>query len=392
MEHKAIEKSKNASNLDLRPGLEGVPVTQSAICDIDGNQGELNYRGYPIAELAAKSSFLETTYLLIWGELPSANQLREFEEAIQMHRRLSFRVRDMMKCFPASGHPMDALQSSAASLGLFYSRRAIDDPEYIYDAVVRLIAKIPTMVAAFQLIRKGEDPIRPRDDLPYSANFLYMLTEREPDPLAARVFDRCLILHAEHSLNASTFSARVTASTLTDPYAVIASAVGTLAGPLHGGANEDVIAMLEEINSPDKAKEYLQRAIAKKSKIMGFGHREYKVKDPRANLLQSFAEDLFARFGTDAMYEVAKAVENEASPLLGPKGIYPNVDFYSGLVYRKLGIPRDLFTPIFAISRVAGWLAHWREQLSANRIFRPTQIYTGAKTRTWIALDERAKN
>ena len=392
MEHKAIENSNNTTNLVLRPGLEGVPVTQSAICDIDGNQGELNYRGYPIAELAAKSSFLETTYLLIWGELPSANQLREFEEAIQMHRRLSFRVRDMMKCFPASGHPMDALQSSAASLGLFYSRRAIDDPEYIYDAVVRLIAKIPTMVAAFQLIRKGEDPIRPRDDLPYSANFLYMLTEREPDPLAARVFDRCLILHAEHSLNASTFSARVTASTLTDPYAVIASAVGTLAGPLHGGANEDVIAMLEEINSPDKAKEYLQRAIAEKSKIMGFGHREYKVKDPRATLLQSFAEDLFARFGTDAMYDVAKAVENEASPLLGPKGIYPNVDFYSGLVYRKLGIPRDLFTPIFAISRVAGWLAHWREQLSANRIFRPTQIYTGAKTRTWIALDERAKN
>lgn len=392
MEHKAIENSKNTSSLVLRPGLEGVPVTQSAICDIDGNQGELNYRGYPIAELAAKSSFLETTYLLIWGELPSANQLREFEEAIQMHRRLSFRVRDMMKCFPASGHPMDALQSSAASLGLFYSRRAIDDPEYIYDAVVRLIAKIPTMVAAFQLIRKGEDPIRPRDDLPYSANFLYMLTEREPDPLAARVFDRCLILHAEHSLNASTFSARVTASTLTDPYAVIASAVGTLAGPLHGGANEDVIAMLEEINSPDKAKEYLQRAIAEKSKIMGFGHREYKVKDPRATLLQSFAEDLFARFGTDAMYDVAKAVENEASPLLGPKGIYPNVDFYSGLVYRKLGIPRDLFTPIFAISRVAGWLAHWREQLSANRIFRPTQIYTGPKTRTWIALDERAKN
>lgn len=235
MEHKAIENSKNTTNLVLRPGLEGVPVTQSAICDIDGNQGELNYRGYPIAELAAKSSFLETTFLLIWGELPSASQLRDFEEAIQMHRRLSFRVRDMMKCFPASGHPMDALQSSAASLGLFYSRRAIDDPEYIYDAVVRLIAKIPTMVAAFQLIRKGEDPIRPRDDLPYSANFLYMLTEKEPDPLAARVFDRCLILHAEHSLNASTFSARVTASTLTDPYAVIASAVGTLAGPLHGG-------------------------------------------------------------------------------------------------------------------------------------------------------------
>ncbi len=294
-----------------------------------------------------------------------------------------------MKCFPASGHPMDALQSSAASLGLFYSRRAIDNPKYIYDAVVRLIAKIPTMVAAFQLIRKGQDPIQPRDDLPYSANFLYMLTEREPDPLAARVFDRCLILHAEHSLNASTFSARVTASTLTDPYAVIASAVGTLAGPLHGGANEDVIAMLEAVKDPQNAKAYLERAIGAKQKIMGFGHREYKVKDPRAKLLQTFAEDLFARFGTDNMYEIAKAIEEAAIPLLGPKGIYPNVDFYSGLVYRKLGIPKDLFTPIFAISRVSGWLAHWREQLSANRIFRPTQIYTGHKKRTWKALDER---
>ncbi len=392
MEEKAIDNTKETKNLVLRPGLEGVPVTQSAICDINGNDGELTYRGYPIAELAAKSSFLETTYLLIWGNLPTAQQLRDFENAIQMHRRLSFRVRDMMKCFPASGHPMDALQSSAASLGLFYSRRAIDNPDYIYDAVVRLIAKIPTMVAAFQLIRKGQDPIQPRDDLPYSANFLYMLTEREPDPLAARVFDRCLILHAEHSLNASTFSARVTASTLTDPYAVIASAVGTLAGPLHGGANEDVIAMLEEINLPEKARIYLQNAIAKKHKIMGFGHREYKVKDPRASLLQNFAEDLFARFGKDEMYDVAKAVEQEASPLLGPKGIYPNVDFYSGLVYRKLGIPRDLFTPIFAISRVAGWLAHWREQLSANRIFRPTQIYTGEKIRTWQALEERTKS
>ncbi|KGG16777.1 MULTISPECIES: citrate synthase [unclassified Prochlorococcus] len=389
MEHESIENLENKSTAILRPGLEGVPVAQSAICDINGTKGELKYRGYPIAELAAKSSFLETTYLLIWGELPSSQELRDFENAIQMHRRLSFRVRDMMKCFPATGHPMDALQSSAASLGLFYSRRAIDDPEYIYDAVVRLIAKIPTMVAAFQLIRKGQDPIQPRDDLPYSANFLYMLTEREPDPLAARVFDRCLILHAEHSLNASTFSARVTASTLTDPYAVIASAVGTLAGPLHGGANEDVIAMLKEINSPDQAKSFLTNAINQKSKIMGFGHREYKVKDPRATLLQSFAEDLFARFGKDEMYDIAKAVEEQASPLLGPKGIYPNVDFYSGLVYRKLGIPRDLYTPIFAISRVAGWLAHWREQLSTNRIFRPTQIYTGEKTRTWKPLEER---
>ena len=377
------------TGIELRPGLDGVPATQSAICDIDGQQGLLTYRGFPIAELATNSSFLETAFLLIWGELPTRDQLAGFEHQVQMHRRVSFRVRDMMKCFPATGHPMDALQSSAASLGLFYSRRAIDDPQYIYDAVVRLIAKIPTMVAAFQLIRKGQDPIQPRDDLAYSANFLYMLTEREPDPLAARIFDRCLILHAEHSLNASTFSARVTASTLTDPYAVVASAVGTLAGPLHGGANEDVLAMLEQIGTPENAGAYLDDAIAAKRKIMGFGHREYKVKDPRAVILQTLAEEMFARFGHDALYDVARAVEQEAESRLGAKGIFPNVDFYSGLVYRKLGIPRDLFTPVFAISRVAGWLAHWREQLGANRIFRPSQIYSGSEPRAWIPINER---
>ncbi|EAR17442.1 citrate synthase [Synechococcus sp. W2B2] len=377
------------TGLVFRPGLEGVPATQSSICDIDGQAGKLSYRGYAVDDLSSHCSFLETTYLLIWGELPSPQQLRDFEQEVQMHRRVSFRVRDMMKCFPSDGHPMDALQSSAASLGLFYSRRAIDDPQYIYDAVVRLIAKIPTMVAAFQLIRKGQDPIQPRDDLAYSANFLYMLMEREPDPLASRIFDRCLILHAEHSLNASTFSARVTASTLTDPYAVVASAVGTLAGPLHGGANEDVLAMLDEIGTADRAADYLDAAMASKRKVMGFGHREYRVKDPRAVILQVLAEELFARFGHDEMYDVARALEAAAECRLGPKGIFPNVDFYSGLVYRKLGIPRDLFTPVFAIARVAGWLAHWREQLGANRIFRPSQIYTGQSMRQWSPLEDR---
>ena len=372
-----------------RPGLEGVPATQSAICSIDGNRGLLTYRGYPLEQLAQNSSFLETAYLLIWGELPTIFQLRDFEHEVQMHRRVSFRIRDMMKCFPATGHPMDALQASAASLGLFYSRRALYDPQYIIDAVVRLIAKIPTMVAAFQLIRKGQDPIQPREDLPYAANFLYMLTEREPDALAARIFDACLILHAEHSLNASTFSARVTASTLTDPYAVVASAVGTLAGPLHGGANEDVLDMLDEIGSVEGVDSWLDRAIAQKQKIMGFGHREYRVKDPRAVILQGLAEELFQRFGHDSMYEVARRLEAVAADRLGPKGIYPNVDFYSGLVYRKLGIPRDLFTPIFAIARTAGWLAHWREQLGANRIYRPSQIYTGSVERAWVPLDQR---
>ena len=373
----------------FRPGLEGVPATQSAICDIDGLKGILSYRGYAVDDLAAQSSFLETAYLLVWGSLPTASQLEDFQQEVQMHRRVSFRIRDMMKSFPSAGHPMDALQSSAASLGLFYSRRALDNPEYIYGAVVRLIAKIPTMVAAFQLIRKGQDPIQPRDDLPYAANFLYMLTEREPDPLAARIFDACLILHAEHSLNASTFSARVTASTLTDPYAVVASAVGTLAGPLHGGANEDVLEMLAQIGTEDRVEAWLDQAMAQKQKIMGFGHREYKVKDPRAVILQQLAEQLFDQFGHDPMYDLARKLEAVAAERLGPKGIYPNVDFYSGLVYRKLGIPEDLFTPIFAIARVAGWLAHWKEQIGANRIYRPSQIYTGPSGLHWQPLSER---
>ena len=379
-------------SIGFRPGLEGIPATQSAISDIDGTLGILSYRGYNIADLAANSSFLETAYLLIWGTLPDPESLRAFQHNVQMHRRVSFRIRDMMKCFPASGHPMDALQASAASLGLFYSNRALDDPDYISEAVVRLLAKIPTMLAAFQLIRRGQDPIQPREDLPYASNFLYMLTEQEPDPLAARIFDACLVLHAEHTLNASTFSARVTASTLTDPYAVVASAVGTLAGPLHGGANEDVLLMLEEIGTEDRVEAYLNKAIAEKRKVMGFGHREYRVKDPRATILQKLAEQLFDRFGHDRMYDVARRFESLATERLGPKGIFPNVDFYSGLVYRKLGIPTDLFTPVFAIARAAGWLAHWREQLGANRIYRPTQIYTGVANRAWLPLEQRSSN
>jgi citrate synthase len=284
---------------------------------------------------------------------------------------------------------MDALQASAAALGLFYSRRALDNPEYIRSAVVRLLAKIPTMVAAFKLIRTGNDPVTPRDDLDYSANFLYMLTEEEPDPLAAKIFDVCLTLHAEHTINASTFSAMVTASTLTDPYAVVASAVGTLAGPLHGGANEDVISMLRDIGSVQNVRPYLDGLLESKSKIMGFGHRVYKVKDPRATILQEMAEQLFDKFGHDKYYDIALELEKAVEEKLAHKGIYPNVDFYSGLVYRKLGIPIDLFTPIFAISRVAGWLAHWKEQLAANRIFRPTQIYTGDHNISYTPIEER---
>jgi len=374
---------------EYRPGLEGIPATQSSISYVDGQNGILEYRGIRIEDIARSSSFLESTYLLIWGGLPTDQALKEFEHQVQYHRRLKYRIRDMMKCFPESGHPMDALQACAAALGLFHSRRELEDPAYVQNAVVRLIAKIPTMVAAFKMMRKGNDPVQPRDDLGYAANFLYMLNEQEPDPLAARIFDVCLCLHAEHTINASTFSAMVTASTLTDPYAVVASAVGTLAGPLHGGANEEVIAMLKEIGSVDNVRPYISDRIAKKEKIMGFGHRVYKVKDPRAVILQGLAEQLFAKVGRDDYYDIALELELVVEEKLGHKGVYPNVDFYSGLVYRKLGIPTDLFTPIFAIARVAGWLAHWKEQIGKNRIFRPTQIYEGPHEQSYIPIEKR---
>lgn len=375
---------------EFKPGLEGVPATQSSISFVDGQKGVLEYRGINIEELAIKSSFLETAYLLIWGALPSKAELEAFEHEIRYHRRIKYRIRDMMKCFPETGHPMDALQASAAALGLFYSRRALPNPTYIREAVVRLLAKIPTMVAAFQLMRNGNDPVQPRDDLDYSANFLYMLNEREPDPLAAHVFDVCLTLHAEHTINASTFSAMVTASTLTDPYAVVASAVGTLAGPLHGGANEEVIEMLETIGSVENVRGYVEQCVEYKQKIMGFGHRVYKVKDPRATILQGLADKLFEKFGRDTYYDIAVKLEEVVAEKLGHKGIYANVDFYSGLVYRKMGIPTDLFTPVFAIARVAGWLAHWKEQLEQNRIYRPTQIYTGTHSSPYIPIEERS--
>lgn len=374
---------------EYKPGLEGIPAAQSSISYVDGQKGILEYRGIRIEELASKSTFLETAYLLIWGELPTQEELAAFKNEIRYHRRIKYRIRDMMKCFPETGHPMDALQASAAALGLFYSKRALDNPAYIREAVVRLLAKIPTMVAAFQMMRKGNDPVRPNDELDYATNFLYMLNEREPDPLAAHIFDVCLTLHAEHTINASTFSAMVTASTLTDPYAVIASAVGTLAGPLHGGANEEVIAMLEEIGSVENVRPYLDDCLERKTKIMGFGHRVYKVKDPRATILQDLAEQLFEKFGHDKYYEIAVELERAVEEKLSHKGIYPNVDYYSGLVYRKLGIPTDLFTPVFAIARVAGWLAHWKEQLAENRIFRPTQIYTGSHEGQYIPIEQR---
>jgi citrate synthase len=284
---------------------------------------------------------------------------------------------------------MDALQAAVAALGMYYPGRNVQDFDNNYWSAVRLVAKLPTIVAAWARLRRGDDVIPPRDELGFSDNFFYMLTETIPPPVWADIFDDCLILHAEHTMNASTFTGLVTASTLADPYTVVASSVGALKGPLHGGANEEVVQMLKDIGSADQARHYVEEQVRKKKKLMGFGHRVYKVKDPRATILQNLCDTLFKTCGTSPLYSIALAVEQAAGETLQGKAVYPNVDFYSGIIYDKMGIDTDLFTPIFAMARVSGWLAHWLEQLRENKLFRPDQIYAGEHNRPYVPVDQR---
>jgi citrate synthase len=378
------------SQIELRPGLADVPVAESAVSYIDGKNARLEYRGIAVEILATQSCFEETSYLLLKGELPSQKQLADFDDQLRHHRRIKFRLNDLLKCLPENGHPMYALQAAVAAMGMFYPSRDVTNAQSNWESVVRLMAKLPTVVAAFHRIRFGDEPISPRDDLDHAANFYWMLFEKEPSAAVRKVIDACLILHAEHTMNASTFSGRVTASTLANPYSVISAAIGTLTGPLHGGANEEALDMLEEVGSIPNVRKWCEDAIANKKKIMGFGHRVYKVKDPRATVLQDLAERMFIDCGKPAQYDLAVEMEKVMAEKLGPKGIYPNVDFYSGIVYQSLGIPRDLFTPIFAIARVAGWLSHWLEQLQGNRIYRPEQIYVGKRDAAYVPLAQRA--
>lgn len=371
------------------PGLEGVPIMESQVGFIDGQKGVLEYRGISIEELAEKSTYEEVASLLLWGKLPTRQELEKFDHELRTHRRVKYRIIDLLKSFPETGHPMDALQSVVAALGMFYPARDVADQEQNYWSIVRLIAKLPTIVAAFERMRHGDEPVKPRDDLSHAANFLWMLTEKEPDPLEARIMDVCLILHAEHTMNASTFSGLVVGSTLADPYTMVSSAIGALAGPLHGGANEQALRMFREIETVENVRPFIEAKLKAKAKIMGVGHRVYKVKDPRAFSLQGLAKHLFEQKGEHPLYKVAQEVEKVIGDHVGQKGIASNVDFYSGVVYDKLGIPIDQFTPIFAIARVAGWLAHWLEQLPNNRIFRPTQIYTGKHAEPYVSVEQR---
>jgi citrate synthase len=383
---------------DFLPGLEGVAATKSAISFIDGEQGLLSYRGYPLEILAENSSFEETTLLLLDGELPSATDLAGFTKKLRSHYRIKYHIREMMYHFPSTGHPMDMLQTAVSSLGMFYpgtecltDSDICEDLNYVRNMTVNIIAQMAPLVAMWQHIRQGYDPIEPREDLSVAENLLYMFTGKEPDPMLAKIMDVCLILHAEHTLNASTFSALVSGSTLATPYSVISGAIGTLSGPLHGGANSKVVEMLKEIGSADKAEAWVDNALANKEVIWGMGHREYKVKDPRATILHKLVWELIEDRGSklDSTFETAMKVEELCVDRLGHKGVYPNVDFYSGILYAEMGIPADQFTALFAVARSAGWLAHWREQISNNRIYRPTQIYTGSDVRDYVPMSKR---
>ena len=374
--------------LELIPGLEGVPIAESGVSYVDGAAGRLEYRGIGIDELAEHSTFEETSYLLLFGKQPTQSELQTFKGELNTHRRLKYRIVDLIKCLPETGHPMDAVQAALAAIGMFYPQRHGLDECGRRLAAVRLISKTPTVVAAFDRLRRGDENLAPRDELSLAGNFLYMMTGNDPDPMKERILDICLILHADHTMNASTFAGRVVGSTMADPYSVVSSALGALSGPLHGGANEDVMALLARIGSPEKARPFIEDMIASKKKIPGFGHRVYKAMDPRATILKKYAEEMAARSGKPD-FAIAIEVQKVVQEHYAEKGIWPNVDFFSGIVYRELGIPSDCFTPIFAMARVSGWLAHWMEQMENNRIFRPTQKYVGKHNQPYTPIARR---
>ncbi|GMR04527.1 MAG: citrate synthase [Thermodesulfobacteriota bacterium] len=376
--------------MDVVPGLEGIPAAESAISFIDGEKGILEYRGIAIETLAEKSTFLEVAQLLIFGSLPKAGDFDKFKEDVTLHTRLKYKILRMMEALPEAGHPMEYLQSVVSAMGMYYPARNTLDPEVRYWSCVRLLAKMPTIVAACHRMRAGDAPLAPRNDLSFAGNFYYMLFEKEPDPLVEKILDVMLILHADHTMNASTFSARVVGSTLADPYTVVSSAIGTLSGPLHGGANERVLEMIEEIGSRENVREYLEEKLARHERIMGVGHRVYKTADPRGRILQGYIKKLRGSgAGCEDIFEISDEIEKFVEERLGKKRLHPNIDFYSGVVFESIGIEPELFTPIFAMGRVAGWLAHWKEQLKTNRIYRPVQKYIGLRNEPYIPMEER---
>lgn len=367
-------------------GLEDIVATHSRICDLDGKLGKLTYFGVDIHDLARHSSFEETAYLLWHGVLPTQAQLEEVKTQLQTNRTLPSRVIELMRLLPTTTTPMDVLRTTVSALSAFDPDAGDRSSDANHRRAIRLTAQFPTIITSWDHIRNGKEPVAPLPDNNHATNFLYMLNGEMPDSYTAHVLNVALILHADHELNASTFAARVTAGTLANMYAAITSAIGALSGPLHGGANEQVIRMLLRIGSVDNAESYISNAVNNKERIMGFGHRVYRTEDPRATHLRAMSEELGKRAGDTRWYEISRIVENYMKE---HKGLNCNVDFYSASVYYTMGIPIDLDTPVFASSRIAGWSAHVLEQYANNRLIRPRAEYVGPKVTEYVPIEQR---
>ncbi|MEO6940524.1 MAG: citrate synthase [Candidatus Kapaibacterium sp.] len=378
--------SKPAAPAAPKAGLEDVVAGTSQICFLDGKRGILAYRGYNIHDLV-KGTFEETVYLLFYSKLPNAAELAAFTTKLVEARKLPQQIKDRIKALPKNVNPMAALRTLVSELG-YYDALAED---MSHDANVqkgiRMVAQIPLVIACYDAARNGREALEPRADLSHAANFLYMLLGKEQDPRVVQMFDIALTLHADHEFNASTFTARVIAGTLSDIYSAVVGAIGALKGPLHGGANEQVMRMLLRINDPSKVREWITDALARKEKVMGFGHRVYKTEDPRATHLRQFSKEMGERTGQPQWYEMSHTIEEF---ILQEKHLYPNVDFYSASAYYLMGIPLDLDTPIFAMSRISGWVAHILEQYSNNRIIRPTAEYIGNVDQEYTPISARS--
>jgi len=372
-------------------GLEGVVAAESEICRIDGEQGKLYYLGYSIEDLARFSDFEETTYLLLYGRLPNREEKERFSKRMRASRDLAPEILDMVRAFPKDAHPMELLQSVISYLSGYVQHKIHHSATCNCRDTLHQVVQLASVVAAWQRYHTGKDYVPPRQDLSHGANFLYMMRGEEPDEFEGRVMDTCLVLHAEHGFNASTFTARVVASTMSTCYSSISAAIGSLYGSLHGGANERAMTMVETIGSRDEAAQWVNNALDSKQKVMGMGHRVYKAKDPRSIIMEEFLVELSKRKNNTRSYDILKEVEKTFRERMEEKGkpIYPNVDFFSGAVYDLLGIPKILFTPIFAMSRVAGWLAHILEQRRDNRLYRPKSLYVGSEARQWVPLEKR---
>ncbi len=370
----------------IKAGLEDIVAAESSICDVNGLEGRLIFQGFDVHDLAEHSTFEEVVYLLWFGRLPNKSEFATFSKDLRSNRNLPAEVVKVMKMWPKSAPPMEVLRTVVSMLSFYDPDDENDSREANVRKAIRLVAQLPTIVAYWDNIRNDKETLKPKEDLSLAADFLYLLKGMVPDEVSAKSLDIALILHADHELNASTFAARVAAATLTDIHSATVAAIGTLKGPLHGGANQEVIKMLLKIKDPTNAAAYVHKMIEEHKKVMGFGHRVYKTEDPRASHLRKMSEALSKRLGDMKWYQMSREIEDM---VLKDKGLHANVDFYSASVYYLLGIPVDLFTPIFAISRMSGWAAHILEQLGNNRLIRPRAEYTGPKNLVYLPIDKR---